>query len=328
MRAALERLRDHCHRADLFADAVRLADAALAEQSAQGDPKPSAPEFRVICTKCRRDIGLCDCAFNSDAHAGRCTKRVPVARPTAPAPIEQPAQGKPERSNRQFLTPEWIAAEDAAGGVLTAGALASTLPPAPSVPPGTVLLPKVLTPAMQRVVEADEWEWADLLAAAGAVTEAEHAEILNAPPATSVPDDDIDAVLAAAAKAYADKHAIAAVGDVVETTWGTWKRPQKVRITSVGAHLVCRYDDLAKDWAVGFAMNYTAHRLMKDGTLKERSEGHGIYLSNLQTDDGRTWFRNGRWNQEEGFNHGGLSWSTSRERRKAMLASAPEPPRG
>lgn len=43
---------------------------------------------------------------------------------------EQPAQGKSERSNRQFLTPEWIAAEDAAGGVMAAGALATSEQPA------------------------------------------------------------------------------------------------------------------------------------------------------------------------------------------------------
>lgn len=52
---------------------------------------------------------------------------------------------------------------------------------------GMALVPKRMTRAMQRVVECEGWEWADLLAAAGAVTEAEHAAILNAPPAPAVP---------------------------------------------------------------------------------------------------------------------------------------------
>lgn len=46
MREALIRLRDHCARADLFADAVKQADAALAAQAEQSNvdraekPKP------------------------------------------------------------------------------------------------------------------------------------------------------------------------------------------------------------------------------------------------------------------------------------------------
>ena len=53
---------------------------------------------------------------------------------------------------------------------------------------GMVLVPKRMTRKMQRVVEREEWEWADLLAAAGAVTEAEHSAILDAPPAPVVPE--------------------------------------------------------------------------------------------------------------------------------------------
>ena len=61
-------------------------------------------------------------------------------------------------------------------------------PPAPKVPDDRAIVPKRMTREMQHVVEREEWEWADLLAAAGAVTEAEHAAILNAPSAPAAPD--------------------------------------------------------------------------------------------------------------------------------------------
>lgn len=119
---------------------------------------------------------------------------------------------------------------------------------------------------------------------------------------------DVNLLLAESARDYARRNAVAGVGDLVETIWGDWKGPHKVRVTAVGAHLVCRYSDDLKDWVVGFAMNYSAERLRKDGSSIERGEGMGICLDNLRTADGKEWAEGGRWNEEAGFNHAGLSW--------------------
>lgn len=126
----------------------------------------------------------------------------------------------------------------------------------------------------------------------------------------------INTTLSQAAHAYIKANALVSIGDIVNTTWGDWKRPQRVRISHVGAHLVCRYDDALKDWVAGFAMEYNAERLRKDGTSKERNEGGGICLRNLMTLDGKTkWSVAGRWEEDLGFNHAGLSWGTSRDTR-------------
>lgn len=132
---------------------------------------------------------------------------------------------------------------------------------------------------------------------------------------------NIDTALHTAARKHIAKSAIVKVGDIVTTTWGGWKRPQRVRITHVGAHLVCRYDPALKDWVAGFAMNYVAERLRADGSSKERA-GMGIYLHNLITVEGATWNAapSGiprEQHEEAGFNHAGLSWGTSRDKRRA-----------
>ncbi|MES3041860.1 MAG: hypothetical protein V4730_12015 [Pseudomonadota bacterium] len=128
---------------------------------------------------------------------------------------------------------------------------------------------------------------------------------------------DIDKVLAQEALAFVRRTAIAAVGDIVETTRASCKRPQTVRITHVGAHLVCRYSDTLGDWVAGFAMDYYGERLRKDGTSKEQNKGGAIVLRNLRTLGGNTWAIGGRWNEEFGFNHAGLHWGTNRDTRAA-----------
>jgi hypothetical protein len=123
----------------------------------------------------------------------------------------------------------------------------------------------------------------------------------------------IDSALKQAAENFIKTNAIAAVGDIVETKWGDWKRPQKVRLYHVGAHLVCRYLESKKNWEAGFAMTYCAERLRKDGSSKEISEGSGICLSSFKTEHGKSWETGGKWNEELGFNHFGLSWGTNRD---------------
>lgn len=131
---------------------------------------------------------------------------------------------------------------------------------------------------------------------------------------------DLNAILGREAKAYIKKHAIAFPGDIVTTTWGGWKKPRRVRVYRVGAHLVCRYDDELRDWCIGFAMTYCAERLRKDGTSAERAPGMGIYLSNLTTEGGKQWHiaasgTSRQRHEESGFNHAGLSWPRVTERR-------------
>lgn len=133
---------------------------------------------------------------------------------------------------------------------------------------------------------------------------------------------NIDKALEREARAFIRRNAVAAIGDVVETTRAECKRPQTVRITDVGAHLVCRFDGARRDWVAGFAMDYYAERLRKDGTSKERYKGVAIVLSNLRTLGGDSWAVGGRWKEEFGFNHDGLHWGSSRERRAAEIGKA------
>lgn len=64
-------------------------------------------------------------------------------------------------------------------------AMRAAAPVAPAVqavaPKGLALVPKRMTLAMRDIVESDDWTWEDLLAAAGAITEAEYEEIAAAP---------------------------------------------------------------------------------------------------------------------------------------------------
>lgn len=118
----------------------------------------------------------------------------------------------------------------------------------------------------------------------------------------------LTAELAARALAYAAAHKIASIGDIVTTTWGKGTRPRKVRVVSVGAHLIVDYVD--GEWVIDFDMTYVAHRIRRDGSTAEREpSGGGICLDRLTTGDGREWrdrqllSRNAR-----NFNHNGLCW--------------------
>lgn len=138
----------------------------------------------------------------------------------------------------------------------------------------------------------------------------------------------INTALAEAAIKHITACSIVKPGDIVTTLWTGWKKPQRVRVYHVGAHLVCRYDKVTKDWIAGFAMDYFAERLRANGESKERVPGCGICLNNLTTLDGRVWqavpIPTAQSSHEEsGFNHAGLSWGTNRDnRRAAMLATA------
>jgi|GEM_PF-4165853 len=107
---------------------------------------------------------------------------------------------------------------------------------------------------------------------------------------------------------YARYHQIAKVGDIVETTWGGWKKPRRVRITSVGATLIADWSP-ERGFFTDFEMTYVAHRIRKDGSSMERVLDSGICLANLRAEDGREWADrsrsglNARW-----FNHTALSW--------------------
>lgn len=59
------------------------------------------------------------------------------------------------------------------------------------VPAGKVLVPVRMTRAMQSVCEQDDWEWADVLAAANAVTESQYEDALEGAAPIQPDDDDI-----------------------------------------------------------------------------------------------------------------------------------------
>lgn len=63
--------------------------------------------------------------------------------PSPPMILSAAAPAVPARSNRHMLTPDWIAAEDAAGGVLAAGALVTPAVPAPLLVEGEPVDPKL-----------------------------------------------------------------------------------------------------------------------------------------------------------------------------------------
>lgn len=117
--------------------------------------------------------------------------------------------------------------------------------------------------------------------------------------------------LGAKALAYAAANKTASPGDMVETKWGGWKKPRKVRIVAVGARLVAAW---AKDrgFYLDFDMTYVAHRVRKDGSCAERVPQSGIFLSSLTADDGRTWrdrvFLETPRDRATAFNHCALSW--------------------
>ena len=52
--------------------------------------------------------------------------------------------------------------------------------PQPAIQPGYVVVPLIPTRAMEDVVNQDEWQWEDLLAAAEAITEDQYNEIASA----------------------------------------------------------------------------------------------------------------------------------------------------
>lgn len=62
---------------------------------------------------------------------------------------------------------------------------AAPQPAAPAVPMGFALVPLRTTFEMEEVMQQEDWTWADLLAAAEAITEADHAMLSAAPQASS-----------------------------------------------------------------------------------------------------------------------------------------------
>jgi len=113
------------------------------------------------------------------------------------------------------------------------------------------------------------------------------------------------------ALAFAIANRKADVGDIVETTWGGLKKPRRVRITKVGAHLIADWSK-ERGFFVDFDMTYVAHRIRKDGTSMERVPESGICLGNLKTDDGKEWVDRCRSPEKPcnaiWFNHVALSW--------------------
>jgi hypothetical protein len=70
--------------------------------------------------------------------------------------------------------------------------LAAPAAPAPTVPEGYALVPLRMNQAMEDLAQEGEWEWADMLAAAEAITEAQYNEIygVDAAPAPAAQADE------------------------------------------------------------------------------------------------------------------------------------------
>lgn len=109
---------------------------------------------------------------------------------------------------------------------------------------------------------------------------------------------------------------LAKCGEIVETLWGDWKKPHKVKIYEVGIQLVkldtrARKDnETAEQWIknvelIGVGLYYYALRLKADGSQKDVI-GSGIALSNFIKSNGQKWEK-----KHDDFNHCGLSWKIS-----------------
>lgn len=120
--------------------------------------------------------------------AGELLDRINATAPAAPAPAAVPAETR-FSDWWQIHGARWrhVASRSVAWAAWQAGAAQEA--PAPAAPPGMVLVPLRMTQAMRDVTDAGEWEWADLLAAANAVTPEEYEAAQAAPAPSPLPDD-------------------------------------------------------------------------------------------------------------------------------------------
>ena len=104
---------------------------------------------------------------------------------------------------------------------------------------------------------------------------------------------------------YAAAHSIVEYGEIVETVWGDWKKPRKVKIYKIGAALSLSSPEPK------FCMFYCAQRLSLNGKIKEQS-GCGIVLNNFKKlgwskMDGTVWRET-----DEAINSGVYAWELPR----------------
>ena len=138
--------------------------------------------------------------------------------------------------------------------------------------------------------------------------------------------NQVNDLVQAEAIAFAIANRLVDIGEVVETTWGGWKKPRKVRITKIGAHLIADWSE-ERGFFIDFDMTYVAHRIRKDGTSMEREATSGICLRNLTTNDGREWTdRCGTSRNARDFNHAALSWRLGNDDAAPALAAQGDRP--
>lgn len=97
---------------------------------------------------------------------------------------------------------------------------------------------------------------------------------------------------------YANKNKIVEIGEVVETMWGNWKKPHKVKIYDIAGTLAI----LAGGVDVGVDIEYSAVKLDKDGNIDKNHVRLG--LTNFTTLSGVKWE-----DKHSRFYHPGLSFS-------------------
>lgn len=97
---------------------------------------------------------------------------------------------------------------------------------------------------------------------------------------------------------YANKNKLVEIGEVVETMWGNWKKPHKVKIYDISGTLVT----LSGGVDVGIDIEYSARKIDKYGNI-DKSHVR-LALTNFRTSSGVKWEKIHR-----DFNHGGLSFS-------------------
>lgn len=111
---------------------------------------------------------------------------------------------------------------------------------------------------------------------------------------------------------FAAQNTLVEYGEIVETLWGSWKKPHRVKIYDIGAALSLhnwkivdgRRDYSCDSLTPAFAMFYYALRLKADGSPKDKEGKGGIVLNNFKKDNGTVWQET-----NEVLNHAGYHWT-------------------
>lgn len=116
---------------------------------------------------------------------------------------------------------------------------------------------------------------------------------------------------------FARKNAVAHIGDIVMSDFGSKGILRKTKIVSVSVMLTAHFKGVFNmethvfydnPWELEFIMNYAGKRIRKDGTFMGTSSVARC-LTSFVKPDGTVWATQRNENKRTCFNHCGLNWS-------------------